>query len=288
LILLGVVLRVAAGLVRAGDAIRWLDARLTPAHVMVIGTDLVNSRSWHFLYYAGLLAAVAAPYWTLTLAGAIVAVLAFDVIERQRGLVHRWPRSWIVVPAILATWWFVATVAGPGNQTIGGLTGAPFSPTAELILAGVVGLIALVLLSPWPIHGNASHGLLGVVGMALMLKIALQAAPLGITYWQPLAFLIAVIGGWAAVATRRIDLFVIVVTFAALWAGADARAGAVLLALLEPVAARVPGRVSGAVGAIALAIVAAPMLLAEVVSTVLLAGAATALLASLAKVAPQR
>jgi hypothetical protein len=101
-------------------------------------------------------------------------------------------------------------------------------------------------------------------------------------------FLIAVIGGWAAVAARRVDLFVIALTFAALWAGAEAMIGAVLLALLEPVAARVPGRVGGAVGAIALTGVAAPMLLAEVVFTLLLAGAATALLASLAEVAPPR
>ncbi len=288
LILLGAVLRVAAGLVRAGDAVRWLDARLTPSHVMVIGTDLVTSPSWHFLYYAAILAAIAAPYWTLTFAGAIVAVIAFDVIERQRGVVRRWPRSWLVVPAIIATWWFVATVAGPGNQTIAGLADAPFSPPAELILAGIVGLVALVLLSPWPLHGNSAHGLLGVVGAAIMLKVALQAAPLGITYWQPLAFLLAVIGGWAAVAARRTDLLVIAVTFAALWAGADAMIGAALLALLEPVAARLPGRVVAAVGAIALTGVAAPMLLAEVVFTLLLAGAATALLASLAEVAPPR
>lgn len=288
LILLGAVLRVAAGLVRAGDAVRWLDTRLTPSHIMVIGTDLVTSPSWQFLYYAGLLAAIAAPYWTLTFAGAIVAVIAFQVIERQRGVVHRWPRSWLVVPAIIATWWFVATVAGPGNQTIAGLADAPFSPLAELILAGIVGIVALVLLSPWPLHGNSAHGLLGVVGAAIMLKVALQAAPLGITYWQPVAFLFAVVGGWAAVAARRSDLFVIAVTFAALWAGAEAMIGAALLALLEPVAARLPGRVSSAVGAIALTGVAAPMLLAEVVFTLLLAGAATALLASLAEVAPPR
>jgi hypothetical protein len=288
LILLGAVLRVAAGLVRAGDAVRWLDARLTPAHVMVLGPELVASRSWHFLYYAGLLAALAAPYWTLTLAGAIVAVIAFDVIERQRGVVHRWPRSWFAVPALIAAWWFVATVSGPGNQTIAGLADAPFSPAAELILAALVGLVALVLLNPWPLHGNSAHGLLGLVGMALMLKVALQAAPLGISYWQPPAFLIAVIGGWAAVAAKRSDLFVIAVTFAALWAGAEAMTGAALLALLESVAARVPGRVLGAVGAFALTLVAAPMLLAEVVFTVLLAGAATALLASLAELAPRR
>jgi hypothetical protein len=288
LILLGAVLRVAAGLVRAGDAVRWLDARLTPSHIMVLGTDLVTSSSWHFLYYTGLLAAIAAPYWTLTFAGAIVAVIAFEVIERQRGVVRRWPRSWLVVPAIIATWWFVATVAGPGNQTIAGLADAPFSPPAELILAGIAGIVALVLLSPWPLHGNSAHGLLGVAGAAIMLKVALQAAPLGITYWQPLAFLLAVIGGWAAVAAKRSDLFVIAVTFAALWAGAEAMIGAALLALLEPVAARLPGRVSSAVGAIALTGVAAPMLMAEVVFTLLLAGAATALLVSLAEVAPPR
>ena len=288
LILLGAVLRVAAGLVRAGDAVRWLDARLTPSHVMVIGPDLVASPSWHFLYYTGLLAAIAAPYWTLTFAGAIVAVIAFEVIERQRGIVRRWPRSGLVVPAIIATWWFAATVAGPGNQTVAGLADAPFSPPAELILAGIAGLVALVLLGPWPLHGNSAHGLLGLVGAAIMLKVALQAAPLGITYWQPLGFLLAVIGGWAAVAARRADLLVIAVTFAALWAGADAMIGAALLALLEPVAARLPGRVGVAVGAIALTGVAAPMLLAEVVFTLLLAGAATALLASLAEVAPPR
>lgn len=288
LILLGAVLRVASGLVRAGDAVRWLDARLTPAHIMVIGADPVVSRSWHVLYYAGLLAAIAAPYWALTFAGAILAVIAFEVIERQRGVVRRWPRSWLAVPILIAAWWFVATVAGPGNQTIAGLAGAPFSPMAELILAGGVGFVALVLLGPWPLHGNSTHGLLGVVGAALTLKVALQAAPLGITYWQPLAFLFAVIGGWGAVAARRVDLFVIAVTLAALWAGAEAMIGAAVLALLEPVAARVPGRVGGAVGAIALTGVAAPMLLAEVVFTLLLAGAAMALLASLAEVGSPR
>jgi hypothetical protein len=288
LILLGAVLRAAAGLVRAGDAVRWLDARLTPAHMMVTDADRVVSRSWHVLYYAGLLAAIAAPYWSLTFAGAILAVIAFEVIERQRGVVRRWPRSWLAVPLIIAAWWFVATVAGPGNQTIAGLAGAPFSPMAELILAGGVGLVALVLLGPWPLHGNSTHGLLGLVGAALTLKVALQAAPLGITYWQPLVFLIAVIAGWAAVAARRVDLFVIALTFAALWAGAEAMIGAVLLALLEPLATRVPGRVGGAVGAIALTGLAAPMLLAEVVFTLLLAGAAMALLASLAEVAPPR
>jgi hypothetical protein len=288
LLLLGSVSWAAAGLLRLGAGARWLIARLTPAHVMVIGADQAASRHWYLLHYAGLLAAVAAPYWTLTIAGSIVAVIAFEIIERQRGVLRRLSRSWLAVPPLLAAWWLVAAVSGPGHQTIASLADAPFSPPAEIALAGLIGFAAAALLRPGPLHVSTSRSMLGLVAAALVLKVALRAAPLGMIYWQPVAFLIAVIAGWAAVVTKQVRSFVIALTFAALWSGTDAMPGAVLLALLQPVAPPLPSRAAVAAGAIAMALVAGSMLDAEAVFTVLLAGAGTALLASLAEVAPPR
>jgi len=271
---------------RLGTGIRALDARMAPARARLAGPGVpAGARSDWFLA-VGMLAALFGPYLSVVFLGAIVAAIAGHLRGRRLGTTGRVPVLWVAVPLLAAAWWLAATVAGPEMQSLSALPGAPFSPEAELLLSLAVALAAALFAGLWPLHGVLPGGGVALAAGALLLRLAIPAWPLGVEHWQPLAVAAGVASAWWAVPTRRVPLATAGLAFAAGFAIVERAPGAWLLLAALALRGQVPAWATTLLMAAGGYLVAAPLLGAEVVYTVLLAGAATALLASLASEAP--
>lgn len=276
----------AGGVIRLGAGIRALDARLAPARVRVSGPGMPTGARSDWFLAAGMLAALFGPFLSLVFLGAIVVAIAGHLRGRRLGTTGRVPVLWVAVPVLAAAWWLAATVAGPDLQSLSALPDAPFSPEAELLLAAGSAVAAALFVGLWPLHGVLPGGGVALAAGALLLRLAVPAWPLGVEHWQPLAVAAGVVSAWWAVPTRRVPLAVAGLGFSASFAIADRNPGAWLLLAALALRGQVPGWATALILAAGGFLVASPLLGAEVVYTVLLAAAATALLASLAAEAP--
>jgi len=274
------------GLSRLGNGIRALDARLAPVRARVSGPGAPTGARSDWFLAAGMLAALFGPFLSLVFLGAIVVAIAGHFRGRRLGTTGRVPVLWVAVPVLAAAWWLAATVAGPDLQSLSALPDAPFSPEAELLLAAGSAVAAALFLGLWPLHGVLPDGGVALAAGALLLRLAVPAWPQGVEHWQPLAVAAGVVSAWWAVPTRRVPLSVAGVAFAASFAVVDRNPGAWLLLAALTLRGHVPEWATTLLVAAGGFLVASPLLGAEVVYTVLLAAAATALLASLAAEAP--
>jgi hypothetical protein len=264
-----------------GRAVRWLDARIAPRRARVDGpAPGPDGRTGWFLA-AGLLAALFGPYLSLVFLGAVIVAVVGQLRGRRLGTAGSVPVLWIAVPILAAAWWLAVTVAGPDGQTLAALPDAPFSAQAELLLSTAVSVSGALFLGLWPLHGVLPGGGIALVAGALLLRMGWPGWPLGMEHWQPLTVALGVVSAWWAVPTRRVPLAVAGLAFAACFSAPAASAGAWLLVGAAALYGRLPARLSVVLLAAGGYMVTAPLLGAQVVYTVLLAGAATAMLAAL-------
>jgi hypothetical protein len=269
-----------------GRAVRWLDGRIAPPRAPFIDPDSPRADRTGWFLAAGLLATLFGPYLSLVFLGAILVAVTGHLRGRRRGTTSRVPVLWLAVPVLLAAWWLTATVAGPGLQAVSSLPDAPFSAQAELLLAAAVAVAAALFVGLWPLHGFLPGGVVALAAGALLLRLGLPAWPLGMEHWQPLAVAIGVVGAWWAVAIRRVPLAAGGLAFAASFTTPAAAIGVWCLLGCVAFHDRLPGRLAALILAGGGYLVVAPLLGAQVVYTVLFAGAATALLGSLAAEPP--
>lgn len=200
-------------------------------------------------------------------------VLLLVLASVGAALVAVWPtlRLGGVLPAVLTTGalalgclfvWMVASQAGLGR-----------------------GLRWLDTRLPAP-RGASSWGTLGLVTGAIVVNLGWALWPLWIQSWQPIGVGLGVLAAWWAVAIARVPLALAGAGFAACFGGPEVARGAWVLLGAAVVADRIPARLAAAAAAAGGYLIAPSVLGAEVVFTVLLAGAATALLAALASATP--
>jgi hypothetical protein len=269
-----------------GRAVRWLDARIAPPRAGLAGPGLAPEGRTGWFLAVGLLAALFAPYLSLVFLGAIIVAVVGQLRGRRLGTSGPVPVLWIAIPLLAAAWWLSATVAGPDGQTLSGLPDAPFSAQAELLLSAAVAVSAALFAGLWPLQGLVPGGGLALVAGALLLRLGWPAWPLGVEHWQPLAVALGVVSAWWAVPTKRVPLAAAGLAFAASFSAPDAAAAVWLLLAAVATHDRLPPRLVALLLAAGGYLAVAPLLGAEVVYTVLLTGAATALIAAFAGETP--
>jgi len=203
----GVFLLTLLGMARPGRLWRWLDARWltrwstgTPAFFP--RHALVNGIAADLLF----LVAIVVPHFVVASVAVVAGTfLAHDAL-RPTGKVPRWGlQPFIVLTALLASTWFIWTIAGAEIPlTLEGLRSAPFSAAAEMALAPMLGLAAWALLGLWPLNGTGPASALSIVGGALLIRWGMGVIPEGMLHLAPIAGVIAVLATFHAVAVRRI------------------------------------------------------------------------------------
>jgi hypothetical protein len=203
----GVFLMTLLGIARPGRGWKWLDDRWltrwstgTPA--LFPGRTRLKGASALLFLLAGTLL----PHFGVAALATVVGTFLLHDALRPAGKVPRWGlQPFIVLGALLASTWFVWTIAGPDVPlTLAGLHEAPFSVAAELVLAPMVGLAAWALLGLWPLHGAGPASALSIVGGALLIRWGMGVIPTGMVHIAPLAGVVALLAAFHAIAIRRV------------------------------------------------------------------------------------
>jgi hypothetical protein len=202
----GVFLLTLLGIARIGRGWRWLDTRWltrwsegTPS--LLSRSALVSGIGADLLFVAG----VVVPHFAVAAVAMVAGTfLAHDAL-RPSGKVPRWGlQPFIVLASLLASTWFIWTIAGPDLPlTIEGLREAPFSAAAEMSLAPMLALAAWAFLGLWPFHGTGPGSALSIVGGALLIRWGMGVIPTGIAHLAPLAGIVALLAVFHATALRR-------------------------------------------------------------------------------------
>lgn len=237
---------------------------------------------------AGGLATAAGPHLAVVLMGVMVATWSAYALRRLgRPPV---PLAPLLTLGLVPAWWLLATIAGPDGLHMGALSAIPASPAAERLLAIPLLLAGWALAGLWPLQRQVPGELVAGIGVLLMVRVAIPVVPDGLEHWRPLAMPLIVAGTWhAALSGRRLLVAVGVAWVGLLAPGRDGTVAAALLlatallavllswrAIGSPLLARVAAAVT-ALGFGSGALLAIESgLHAEVVYTVLAAGAVVA------------
>lgn len=231
--------------VRGPDVSLWVSAAL-----LLLGPSLLLLAAWRAELTPH------RPVSLLVLAAAAVAVAAAWPTLRLGG----------IVPAALTA----------GAIALGGLFLWMLGSTLGVGRA-LRRLDARLLLS----RGDWPWGALIVAGAALLVGTAALRWPLWIELWQSVGVPVGVLLAWWAVATRRAPLGLAGAAFACAFAGPEWAYGSWLLLAVAAAAVRSTPRAASVVAAAGGYLGERALLSGEVLYTVLLAGAATALLGAL-------
>lgn len=176
----------------------------------------------------GALATIGAGNAGVVFVGLGLSALADFIDHRRRGAA-RFPWLPVAALALVPTWWFMATVAGPAGLSLSALPDIPFSPAAERLVAIPLGLVSWAFLGLWPMQRLFPDGLLAPLGIALWLKVASPAVAGGLEHWQPLFVPLGALGLWGAAVTGRGPAAYNALAFVALASEAPSSAAAALI-----------------------------------------------------------
>ncbi|MGH7497352.1 MAG: hypothetical protein ACREL3_00700 [Gemmatimonadales bacterium] len=138
----------------------------------------------------------------LVFLGAAGASWAGWLIAQSWGGI-RWPVVPVLVTiGLLATYLFMATIAGPDGLSMGGLPSLPVSPAAETLLAAGLLSSSWLLTGLWPIHRCTVASLTAPAAAFLLVRVGLVVSPAGMEHWRALAAPLVMLGLWHAAATR--------------------------------------------------------------------------------------
>jgi hypothetical protein len=202
----GVVVGTLLSLARVSRGVRWFDERwLAPKYEMGPCLEARGRR----ICWGVIIAALAVLLWSghllVSMAAALTVVVCAHRLAREGGRAPKIPVQPIVAgAALLAFTWLVLTIAGSDVPlSFPGILDAPFSETAEAMLALVLGLGVWVLLGLWPFHGAGPGSALAVVGGALLIKWGMGLIPNGVAHAAPIFALVAAVAALHAAATGR-------------------------------------------------------------------------------------
>lgn len=158
-------------------------------------------------YAVGTCAAAVGPHVAAVFGGAALAAWCGWGLRRgSEGTVRLPVAPALVTGLLVAAYWFLATIAGPEGLALLAVPILPLSPAAERVLALVFLLVMWLLAGLPPFHSQGLGTLTAPLAMALLVRVALPAAPSGLEHWQPAAFPVVAIGVWVAAAKRRLSL----------------------------------------------------------------------------------
>lgn len=215
------------------------------------------------------------------------ALLALEAVRARAHSRARHPSLWATIFAVLlglASAWptleqggaFAALVTGAALACAGLL----FWMVAERL--GMGGAMRWLDGRLPALRGRHSWGTLAFVNGAILFHLAWLIWPLWVLSWQPIGVGIGVLGATWAVATGRAPLALAAAAFAATFAAPEATIGGWMVLAAAAIGNRAPPRVLALAAAFGAWLVWPALLDREVVFTVLLTAAATALLAQLA------
>jgi hypothetical protein len=149
---------------------------------------------------------LAAPHLHLFLFLLTISFVAgVEFIRRKEGAT-RWPASAILaLPVLLIGWYLLARVAGEQSLAMRALPDAPYSEAFQLGVALGLSLLAWSLLRLWPFQGPSRGPLAPLAGAALLARVVAPALPDGLTHWQPLLYLLALLAALHALLSRRVE-----------------------------------------------------------------------------------
>jgi hypothetical protein len=207
-------------------------------------------------------------------------------------LTLRSPAAWIAGAAAL-----VAVAAAWPTLRLGGVLPALLTAGAlgmgGLLLWMLAGLVGVGRAVRWldarlpALHGRYTWGTLFLVTAAMLIWVAWLVEPLIVLSWQPIGVGVGVLAAWWAVGTRRAPLALAGAALAASFAISDGVVSGWLMLVVAALADRMRPRVAAVAAAAGGWLVVPALLGAEVVFTVLLTAAATALLGGLASDLPE-
>jgi hypothetical protein len=179
-----------------------------------------------FTLAAGVLA-LFSPWPWLTAAAAAAAFLTTLGLRQERP-----QRAMAVISAVLVLGGLVVLVAagsgpvGPGAPATGSI-GARHA----LVLAGLLLVPSAVALGAWPWHRLWPGAALAPAALALIGRFALETAPLGLAWWLPAVFPVAIVGVLRGLLASQAVAAAGSLAWLGLWIGTRVSlAGAVLLA----------------------------------------------------------
>lgn len=164
-----------------------IDSRVLPRALLVVGA----------------IAALAAPHLDLVLGGAALAAVAAHLIVRRPRLagIPLFPAA--TVGALAYAGYYLHVIAGPAGVSLATLPDAPLSTAAQALIVPALAVAAAGFFGLWPIGAFTPGPWLAPIGVALLLRIAVHALPLGIEGWRTIAIPVGVIAAWAAALTGR-------------------------------------------------------------------------------------
>ena len=231
------------------------------------------------LAFLAAVAALLSPWAWLTFGASIVAfgsALALPLHRPQRLLVAT--SGLLVLAATVAMATGTGSPADPAAPSVGLL-----SASRSVVVAGLLLLPSAVALAAWPWHRLAPGLVLAPVALALVGRYAAEAAPLGLAWWLPAVFPLALAGVLYSLLRGHHAGILTGSSWVGLWIGtpvsvpgAALLAGAAILLAALPQGAgrewtRVASRVLWAAGGAGLLLVLWGGLTVQVVYTALLA-----------------
>lgn len=202
----GVVLGTLLPMLRVGRGVRWLDERWL-ARRYDMGPCLEGRGRWIAwgIAVVGAAGVLLSGHLLIAVAAALTVVVGVHRLAREGGRAPGVPIQPIVVAtSLLIFTWLVVTIAGPDVPLrFPGILDAPFSETAEAMLALFLGLAAWALLGLWPFHGVGPGSVLALVGGALLIRWGMGLIPTGMSHAAPLFAIVATIATLHAAATGR-------------------------------------------------------------------------------------
>jgi hypothetical protein len=194
-------IRYTAPRIAAGG--RWLDALVFP--VLRRPAPATTRRSKALLIISALCAVLALTVSRLDLLLFVVGIGATMGVLLEWELRRRWP---IVTPLALiafgAAAYLLIHVAADTPLTLRALTDAPYSEAFEILVALILGGVSWVLLGLWPFASAPRGPHAPVFAAALLVRVVLPILPDGATHWQPLFYLVPVLGAWHGALTGRV------------------------------------------------------------------------------------
>lgn len=250
-----------------------------------------RSGRWSLALLVGGLAVLFTPHLDLVFGGAIVAAAAAYALQRRVGAVRLPIFPAVVAGALGFAGYYLHVIAGPDGVWLAALPEAPLSAAAQALIVPALALGAVGFFVFRPLGSLPPGPWLAPIGVALLLRVGAEALPLGMDGWRTVTIPIGVAAAWAAAVTRRPLLLASAAAWMACFAPAGGgAAGAWILALVSVGGAGVGSAarrlatatfastarecVLAALAALGAALALDGLLRAEVVYTVMSAGAA--------------
>ena len=155
------------------------------------------------LLAGGAALALAAPHLDLVFAGAMLAAVAAEIACRRAGT-RRLPLFPIaVIGALSFAGYYLHVIAGPVGVSLAALPDVPLSAAAQAMILPALAVAAAGFFTAWPVRPLLPGPWLAPVGAALLLRIGVEALPLGIEGWRTVAIPLGVMAAWGAALTAR-------------------------------------------------------------------------------------